>query len=140
MEISPDGKTLRPRSQFAHLVNKTELQQMFRSFADVQTAEMLNLPGPAQGEKATVIACPMSAVQYDIQESLVARYEAIRSGKVKPWEDNALAITPPMVESSPSMHGFLLPMPKISPAQRSMPSSRTSLLSGWQPVPPAQRS
>ena len=28
-----------------------------------------------------------------MQETLVARYEAIRSGKVKPWEDNALAIT-----------------------------------------------
>jgi hypothetical protein len=35
----------------------------------------------------------MSETQYAIQESLVARYEAIRSGKVKPWEDNALAIT-----------------------------------------------
>src|SRR5262249_50964798 len=46
-----------------------------------------------KGEKATVIACPMSEAQYAIQESLVARYEAIRSGKVKPWEDNALAIT-----------------------------------------------
>jgi N12 class adenine-specific DNA methylase len=67
---------------------------MFRAFADVQTAEMLNLPRPRlKGEKATVIACPISEVQYDIQESLVSRYEAIRSGKVKPWEDNALAIT-----------------------------------------------
>ena len=35
----------------------------------------------------------MSEEQYVIQESLVSRYEAIRSGKVKPWEDNALAIT-----------------------------------------------
>jgi hypothetical protein len=35
----------------------------------------------------------MSEAQYAIQESLVARYEAIRSGTVKPWKDNALAIT-----------------------------------------------
>src|SRR5467141_3944890 len=35
----------------------------------------------------------MSDEQSAIQESLVARYEAIRSGTVKPWEDNALAIT-----------------------------------------------
>src|SRR6266487_5440930 len=94
MEISPDGKSLRPRSRFAKFSNLPELQQMFRAFADVQTAEMLNLPRPRlKGEKATVIACPMSEEQSAIQESLVARYEAIRSGKVKPWEDNALAIT-----------------------------------------------
>src|SRR5262249_18495514 len=94
MEISPDGKSLRPRSRFAKFSNLPELQQMFRAFADVQTAQMLNLPRPRlRGDKAIVIACPMSDVQYDIQESLVARYEAIRSGKVKPWEDNALAIT-----------------------------------------------
>jgi N12 class adenine-specific DNA methylase len=85
MEISPDGKSLRPRSRFAKFSNLPELQQMFRAFADVQTAEMLNLPRPRlRGEKATVIACPMSEAQYAIQESLVARYEAIRSGKVKP--------------------------------------------------------
>src|SRR5262249_37263054 len=71
-----------------------ELQQMFRSYADVQTAAMLHLPRPRlTGDKATVIACPMSDEQHAIQEALVARYEAIRSGKVKPWEDNALAIT-----------------------------------------------
>ena len=94
MEISPDGKSLRPRSRFAKFSNLPELQQMFRAFADVQTAQMLNLPRPRlQGEKAIVIACPMSEDQYTIQESLVSRYEAIRSGKVKPWEDNALAIT-----------------------------------------------
>src|SRR5207244_4800625 len=58
------------------------------------TAAMLHLPRPRlAGDKATVIACPMSDAQCAIQEALVARYEAIRSGKVKPWEDNALAIT-----------------------------------------------
>jgi N12 class adenine-specific DNA methylase len=94
MEISPDGRSLRPRSRFAHFVNLPELQQMFRAFADVQTAAMLNLPRPRlKGDKATVVACPMSDTQYAIQEQLVARYEAIRSGTVKPWEDNALAIT-----------------------------------------------
>src|SRR5262245_19678370 len=46
MEISPDGKTLKPRSRFARFVNLPELQQMFRAFADVQTAEMLDLPRP----------------------------------------------------------------------------------------------
>ena len=55
---------------------------------------MLDLPRPRlAGDKATVIACPMSDEQCALQEALVARYEAIRAGQVKPWEDNALAIT-----------------------------------------------
>jgi N12 class adenine-specific DNA methylase len=94
MELAPDGASLRPRSRFARFTNLPELQQMFRSYADVQTAAMLDLPRPRlTGDKATVIACPMSEAQAAIQETLVARYEAIRSRQVKPWEDNALAIT-----------------------------------------------
>ena len=94
MEISPDGATLKPRSRFAKFVNLPEIQQLFRSFAYVQTAEMLDLHRPAlEKGKPTVIACPMSDEQYDIQQQLVARYERIRSKKVDPREDNALAIT-----------------------------------------------
>ena len=94
MEISPDGKTLKPRSRFARFNNLPELQQMFRAFADVQTAEMLNLPVPAlEGGKAQVVACPMSDEQEKLQQELVARYERLRSQKVDPREDNALAIT-----------------------------------------------
>jgi N12 class adenine-specific DNA methylase len=94
MEISPDGKTLKPRSRFAKFVNLPELQQMFRQFADVQTAEMLDLPRPAlEGGKPHVVACPMSDEQHALQDELVKRYERIRSEKVDPREDNALAIT-----------------------------------------------
>ncbi|MCE9564613.1 MAG: DEAD/DEAH box helicase family protein [Planctomycetes bacterium] len=94
MEISPDGKTLKPRSRFAKFVNLPELQQMFRQFADVQTAEMLNLPRPAlEGGKPHVVACPMSDEQHALQEELVKRYDRIRSARVDPREDNALAIT-----------------------------------------------
>ena len=94
MEISPDGASLRPRSRFAKFVNLPELQQMFRSFADVQTAEMLNLPRPRlQGGKPIVVACPMSEEQAELQQELVARYERLRSQKIDPRVDNALAIT-----------------------------------------------
>ena len=94
MEIAPDGKSLRPRARFAKFVNLPELQQMFRSFADVQTAEMLNLPRPTLKDgKPRVVACPMSDTQKELQDALVARYERIRSEKVDPREDNALAIT-----------------------------------------------
>ena len=94
MEISPDGATLKPRSRFAKFVNLPELTQMFRAFADVQTAEMLNLPRPAlQGGKPQTVACPMSDDQAELQAGLVKRYERIRNEKVDPREDNALAIT-----------------------------------------------
>src|SRR3954447_17849194 len=94
MEIAPDGSSLRPRSRFAKFVNLPEVQQMFRAFADVQTAAMLDLPRPRlAGDKPTIVPCPMSEEQRSIQERLVARYERIRSQKVDPREDNALAIT-----------------------------------------------
>ena len=94
MEISPDGATLKPRSRFAKFVNLPELVQLFRSFADVQTADMLDLPRPAlAGGKAQTVACPMSEVQKAMQGKLVERYERIRSERVDPREDNALSIT-----------------------------------------------
>ncbi|WP_201750248.1 DEAD/DEAH box helicase family protein [Tautonia marina] len=94
MEISPDGASLKPRSRFAKFVNLPELQGMFRSFADVQTADMLDLPRPQlEGGKPQVVACPMSDEQAALQQKLVERYERIRKEKVDPREDNALAIT-----------------------------------------------
>jgi hypothetical protein len=94
MEISPDGKTLKPRSRFAKFVNLPELLMMFRSFADVQTPDMLNLPRPKlKGGKPQTIACPMSEEQKGLQDELVERYEEIRNTKVDPRIDNALKIT-----------------------------------------------
>jgi N12 class adenine-specific DNA methylase/predicted RNA methylase len=94
MELSPDGAGLRPRSRFAKFTNLPELQQMFRQYADVQTADSLNLPRPVlAGGKAEVVACPMSDEQCDLQQKLVERYERLRTQKVDPREDNALAIT-----------------------------------------------
>lgn len=83
-----------PRARFAKFVNLPELQQMFRAFSDVQTAEMLNLPRPKlAGGKPQTIASAMSDDQFGIQEELVKRYERIRTEKVDPRQDNALAIT-----------------------------------------------
>ncbi len=94
MELTPDGAGLRPRSRFARFMNLPELQQMFRTFSDVQTAEMLDLPRPRlAGNKPVIVACPMSAEQQDLQQELVDRYEKLRSQKVDPRIDNALNIT-----------------------------------------------
>lgn len=94
LEISPDGASLRPRSRFARFTNLPELQQMFRAFSDVQTAEMLDLPRPRlEGGKPIIVACPMSEEQRVLQQELVERYDRLRSEKVDPRVDNALAIT-----------------------------------------------
>ena len=86
---------MRPRSRFAKFVNLPELQQMFRAFADVQTAEMLDLPTPAprrrQAERRRLP--DVGGAARPSRSELVARYERIRSQKVDPREDNALAIT-----------------------------------------------
>src|SRR6202000_816909 len=66
----------------------------FRAFADVQTPEMLNLPRPKlETGKPIVVACPMSDEQRVLPQELVARSDRLRSQKVDPREDNALAIT-----------------------------------------------
>ena len=76
------ARRCKPRSRFAKFVNLPELQMMFRSFADVQTAEMLKLPRPElKGGKPQTIACPMSDEQKALQDELVERYEAIRSSE-----------------------------------------------------------
>src|SRR5258707_3334881 len=94
MEISPDGASLRPRSRFARFTNLPELQQMFRAYSDVQTAEMLDLPRPKlEGGKPMVVACPMSDEQAALQQESVARYERLRSQKVDPREKDALVTT-----------------------------------------------
>src|ERR1700746_2525027 len=82
MEISPDGAGLRPRSRFAKFTNLPELQHMFRQVSDVQTADMLILPRPRLKDgKPTVVACPMSEEQHELQQELVERYERLRSQK-----------------------------------------------------------
>jgi hypothetical protein len=71
---------------------------MFRAFADVQSAEMLNLPRPTlKGGKPILVASPMSLDQHTLQQSLVERYEKIRSQKIDPRIDNALASGNPSV-------------------------------------------
>ena len=138
--FAPDGASLRPRSRFARFTNLPELQQMFRAFADVQTAEMLDLPRPRlEGGKPTVVACPMSEEQRALQEALVERYEAIRSGKVEPGRTTPWP-SPPTAASSPSMPGCSPPRRRTSPTRRSTPWSRTSLPSGSAPRPYAARS
>ena len=139
MEISPDGATLKPRSRFAKFVNLPELVQMFRAFADVQTADMLDLPRPAlEGGKPQTVACPMSEEQKELQAGLVERYDRIRSAEgrsprgQRPGDHHRRPQAGPRRPDAPARR-------RISPARRSTPWSATSLGSGRRPSRRAAR-
>ena len=94
MELSPDGAGYRLNTRFARFINVPELMQMFRQSADVQTAAMLNLPRPKlDGEKPTIRNAPATEELKAFVQSLAARAERLRTGRVDPSEDNMLKIT-----------------------------------------------
>jgi N12 class adenine-specific DNA methylase/SAM-dependent methyltransferase len=94
MELSPDGAGYRLNTRFARFINVPELMQMFRQSADVQTAAMLNLPRPKlDGEKPTICNAPATEELKAFVQSLAARAERLRTGRVDPSEDNMLKIT-----------------------------------------------
>ena len=94
LELAPDGSGYRMHTRFAKFVNLPELLTMFRTFADIQTAEMLKLPKPElAGGKPEVIVSPASAQLKEYVSTLVDRAQRVRSGGVDPRVDNMLAIT-----------------------------------------------
>jgi hypothetical protein len=94
MELPPDGARYRLNTRFARFVNVPELMQIFRQTADVQTAQMLNLPRPKlEGEKPAICHAPASEELKKFVEGLAKRAEALKRGRVDPREDNMLKIT-----------------------------------------------
>ena len=64
---------------------------MFRCVADIQTADMLNLPVPKANYHTEVIK--PTELQKEMVAGLAERAEAIRKGSVDPTVDNMLKIT-----------------------------------------------
>lgn len=64
---------------------------MYRSFADVKTADMLNLPVP-NAEKS-LIKCEPSEDILRLNDEIVERSERIAAGSVNPRIDNMLCVT-----------------------------------------------
>jgi len=94
LELAPDGSGYRMHTRFAKFVNLPELLSMFRSFADVQTADMLKLPRPeVTGGKPHIVAAPASPQLKNFVQTLVERSENLRRGGVDPRADNMLKIT-----------------------------------------------
>jgi N12 class adenine-specific DNA methylase len=94
LELAPDGSGYRMHTRFAKFVNLPELLTMFRSFADVQTADMLNLPRPdIEGGKPHIVAAPASDELKAFVQTLVDRAQRLKNGGVDPRTDNMLKIT-----------------------------------------------
>jgi N12 class adenine-specific DNA methylase len=94
LELAPDGSGYRMHTRFAKFVNLPELLTMFRSVADVQTAEMLKLPRPeiAAGRPEIVAALASDPLKAFIK-TLTERAARLRRQRVDPSVDNMLKIT-----------------------------------------------
>ena len=90
-ELSPEGIGYRVKTRFSKFYNLPELMSMFKEVADIQTADMLNLPTPEAHYE--VIKTLPSEEQKEILKSLSERADDVRNRVVEPDEDNMLKIT-----------------------------------------------
>ena len=91
IELSPEGTGYRAKTRFARFFNLPELISLFKESADVQTADMLNLPVP-EAEYINEVLKP-SETQQEMVSSFADRAERVRNGNVDPRNDNMLKIT-----------------------------------------------
>ena len=91
IELAPEGTGYRAKTRFSRFYNLPELISMFKEVADIQTADMLNLPVP-EVEYINVSLEP-SEYQKDMVSALADRAEKVRKGEVEPHIDNMLRIT-----------------------------------------------
>ena len=91
IELSPEGTGYRAKTRFARFFNLPELISIFKEAADIQTADMLNLPVP-EAEYINEVLKP-SEKQKEMVEAFSERAEQVRGGAVDPRVDNMLKIT-----------------------------------------------
>ena len=91
IELSPEGTGYRAKTRFARFFNLPELISLFKESADVQTADMLNLPVP-EAEYINEVLKP-SETQQEMVSNFADRAERVRNGNVDPRTDNMLKIT-----------------------------------------------
>jgi len=94
LELAPDGSGYRMHTRFAKFINLPELLTMFRTVADVRTADKLKLPRPeiATG-RPEIVAAPASEPLKAFVKTLTDRAERLRSQRIDPSQDNILKIT-----------------------------------------------
>ncbi|MBR3596041.1 MAG: DEAD/DEAH box helicase family protein [Clostridia bacterium] len=91
IELAPEGTGYRAKTRFAKFYNLPELMMMFKQVADIQTADMLNLPVPKANYHN--IAVKPTDIQKEIVASLGERAEKVRNKMVDSSQDNMLLIT-----------------------------------------------
>ena len=91
IELAPEGSGYRPKTRFAKFFNLPELMATFKMVADVQTADMLNLPVPKANFHTEVIQ--PNELQRAVVAELAERAERVRARAVDPRTDNMLRIT-----------------------------------------------
>ncbi len=91
LELAPSGQGYKPRTRFAKFTNLPELQTMYRSFADVQSADMVKLDVP-EAERRIINLKPSETV-IELAEEIAERAERINGGGVDPHIDNMLKVT-----------------------------------------------
>ena len=91
IELSPDGSGYRAKTRFAKFFNIPELMSMFKQVADVQTADMLNLPVPKANFH--VVKVEASDIQKEMVQSFADRAAKVHNRMVSSSEDNMLLIT-----------------------------------------------
>ena len=91
VEIKPSGQGYRVKQSFSRFKNMSELQLLFRNFADVLT----DIPGlkipKMKGGKVNVVVCESGEFQQNFMKELEKRADNIKN--VDPSEDNMLKIT-----------------------------------------------
>lgn len=100
MEMAPTGNnTFRMKTRFAKFQNVPEMLKLWSIFADVKTADDLQLPVPDLAERddgrrapATVAIQPTVELEHFI-ETLGQRAEKVAARAVSPSEDNMLTIS-----------------------------------------------
>ncbi len=91
VELKPEGTGFRLKTRFARFYNLPELMNRWKEAADIQMADMLNLPVP-EAEYITIQTEPSEAQKAMVQ-SLADRAEKIRKERIDPRIDNMLKIT-----------------------------------------------
>lgn len=91
IELAPEGTGYRAKTRFSHFYNLPELMAMFKEVADIQTADMLELPVP-KANYHNIVLKP-SEQQKEMVVALGRRAERVRNKMVDSAEDNMLLIT-----------------------------------------------
>ena len=91
LEMTPSGQGYKANTRFSKFTNLPELLTMYRSFADVQTSDMVKLD--VQDAERKVVSLKPSDTVLNLADEIAERAERISLGGVPPELDNMLKVT-----------------------------------------------